>query len=206
MSDNPGQIIILNGTPRAGKSSIARVIQYTFEGVWMPLGVDALMRMTPARYLPGIGLRPGGERLDLEPWIARMYATLYDSIAAYSRLGLHVVVDVGHHDAYSRPLGILADCARRLEGLPALFVGVRCPVGTILERRREAGGYSLERRWAELWERAVHDPGIYDLEVDTSQLSPEACAQRIQDRLLSGASGTVLSRLARSGPGVAGAA
>ena len=36
------------------------------------------------------------------------------------------------------------------------------------------------------WERAVHDPGIYDLEVDTSTASPEACASVILRRLAEG--------------------
>jgi chloramphenicol 3-O-phosphotransferase len=54
----PGQIIILNVTPRSGKSSIVDVIQDTFDGVWMNLGVDRFMQMTPAHYLPGMGLRP----------------------------------------------------------------------------------------------------------------------------------------------------
>ncbi|WP_225894491.1 phosphotransferase-like protein [Atlanticothrix silvestris] len=64
-----GQIIILNGTPRSGKSSIVAVIQETFDGLWMNLGVDRFMQMTPTRYLPGIGLRPGGERQDIEPLV-----------------------------------------------------------------------------------------------------------------------------------------
>ncbi len=38
----PGQIIILNGAPRSGKSSIVAVIQETFDGPWMNLGVDTL--------------------------------------------------------------------------------------------------------------------------------------------------------------------
>lgn len=63
-----GKIVILNGTPRSGKSSIANVIQDTFDGVWMNVGVDHFMQMTPKRYRPGIGLRPGGERPDLEPF------------------------------------------------------------------------------------------------------------------------------------------
>ncbi|MFP6607570.1 MAG: chloramphenicol phosphotransferase, partial [Myxococcota bacterium] len=33
----PGQILILNGAPRSGKSSIVRVVQDTFEGIWMNL-------------------------------------------------------------------------------------------------------------------------------------------------------------------------
>src|SRR5215468_9451677 len=120
----PGQIIILNGVPRSGKSSIVAVIQATFDGIWMNLGVDRFMQMTPARYLPGIGLRPGGEGQDIEPLVSILYYAIYESIAAHSRLGLNVVVDVGHHDGYTIPRGILPECARRLGGLPVLFVGV----------------------------------------------------------------------------------
>src|SRR6266702_5850787 len=107
----PGQIVILNGTPRSGKSSIATVIQNTFEGVWMNLGVDRFKQMTPERYQPGIGLRPGGERPDLEPLIVILYGAMYASIALHSRLGLNVVVDVGHHDVYAVPRGMLPTCA-----------------------------------------------------------------------------------------------
>jgi chloramphenicol 3-O phosphotransferase len=58
-----GQIVILNGAPRGGKSSIAAQVQDSFDGVWVNLGVDAWAAVTPARLRPGIGLRPGGERL-----------------------------------------------------------------------------------------------------------------------------------------------
>jgi chloramphenicol 3-O phosphotransferase len=101
-----GQIIILNGIPRSGKSSFVAVMQATFDGVWMNLGVDRFVAMTPARCLPGIGLRPGGDRPDVEPFIPILYRAMYDSIAAHSRLGLNVVVDVAHHDAYAVPRGI----------------------------------------------------------------------------------------------------
>ncbi len=131
-----GQIVILNGTPRSGKSSIATMIQNMFEGVWMNLGVDRFKQMTPQRYQPGIGLRPGGERPDLEPLIVILYRAMYETIALHSRLGLNVVVDVGHHDAYAVPRGILPTCARLLEGLPVLFVGVRCPLEVVMQRRR----------------------------------------------------------------------
>ena len=113
-----GQIVVLNGAPRSGKSSIVRAVQERFDGPWMNLGVDVFVRgVTPERYRPGIGLRPGGERPDLEPLLPIFYAALYESVAAHSRLGLDVVVDVGHHDAYSQPLGILPDVAARLDGL-----------------------------------------------------------------------------------------
>ncbi len=68
-----GQIIILNGAPRSGKSSIAQAIQDSFEGLWMNLGVDSYARITPPRYRPGIGLRPGSERPDLEVFVPRYF-------------------------------------------------------------------------------------------------------------------------------------
>ena len=149
-----GQIIILNGVPRSGKSSIARAIQAMSEDVWMNLGVDAYELVTPPRYRPGIGLRPGGERPDLEAMVPAFYAALYETIAAHSRLGLNVVTDVGHHAFYSKPLNILPDCARRLPGLPVLFVGVRCPLDEIMKRR----GHSETGRKGQYLTGTADDP------------------------------------------------
>lgn len=199
---SPGQIIILNGAPRSGKSSIVTVIQDTFDGVWMNLGVDRFMQMTPARYLPGIGLRPGGERPDIEPLVPILYYAMYESIAAHCRSGLNVVVDVGHHDAYTIPRGILPRCAQRLSGLPVLFVGVRCPIEIIMERRRATGWNTDSAPDApvpppvRLWQQAVHSPGIYDLEVDTSVLSPQECATVIRQHIEHGQSPWAFQHLA----------
>ena len=201
-SDAAGQIVILNGPPRSGKSSIAAAIQERFDGVWMNLGVDHFMQMTPARFQPGIGLRPGGERPDLEPLVALLYRAMYEAIATHSRLGLNVVVDTVHHDAYSVPRQILPACARRLLGLPVLFVGVRCPIDVVLERRRATwGGVGYDRGGAvqdplRLWHEAVHQPGIYDLEVDTSVLQPEECADLIATRLTDGPHPVAFQRIA----------
>ncbi|MBM7553210.1 chloramphenicol 3-O phosphotransferase [Thalassobacillus pellis] len=153
----------------------------------MNLGVDQVMQMTPEQFQPGIGLRPGGEHPELEPTIKIMYRAMYEAIAQFSRQGLNVVVDVGHHDGYSVPLRILPECARILEGFPVLFVGVRCPIEVIMERRIKTWnvGYNDDHeipKPVSLWQKLVHIPGIYDLEVDTSVLSPEECAELIYKR------------------------
>lgn len=189
-----GQVIILNGAPRSGKSTIAKIIQDKFEGPWMNIGVDTYNAMTPERYLPGIGLRPGGERPDLEDLVLYFYASLYESIAIHANFGLNVVADLGHHDSYSQPLGILADCARRLAGLPVLFVGVRCSIDVIMQRREieQAGREGLYAKATVdgplpepvlRWQEEVHKPGIYDMEIDTSVLTPLECVEVIHDRL-----------------------
>ena len=130
-----------------------------------------------------------------------LFDALYACVRACSSVGLNVVVDVGHHDDYSRPLGILSKVARDLRGWPAYFVGVRCPVEVIMARRdagAAGGGGDGGRRYVtsgpggevpdvvQRWERAVHDPGIYDLEVDTSTSSADDCATAIRGRLEAG--------------------
>ena len=175
----------------------------------MNLGVDVFARgVTPKRYQPGIGLRPGpgpglgGDAPELEPFVPTFYAAVYESIAAHSRLGLNVVTDSGHHGAIHPD--VLGDCARRLAGLPVLFVGVRCPIEVIMKRRNESqpGRYVVGSPDVpvpppvHLWQEEVHKPGIYDLEVDTSLLSPQDCAEEIRQRLAEGPPGTAFPQLA----------
>lgn len=196
-----GRIIILNGAPRAGKTSIATAIQNTFDGLWINLGIDRYKAMIPDRFQPGIGLRPGGEGPELEGLVRTMYLAMYEAIAAHSRLGLNVVADTVHHDHYSKPLGILPACARVLAGLPALFVGVRCPIDVILARRLATWGKGYEEDGSvpapvKLFQRDVHVPGIYDVEVDTSVLDPAACASLIRRRMEDGPEATAFSTLA----------
>jgi chloramphenicol 3-O phosphotransferase len=211
----PGQIVVLNGVPRSGKTSIALAMQETFPGLWMNLGVDSHIKSTPPAFRPGVGLRP--QKLEwiretpgrvpvgtLEEYIPVLYAGLYESVAAHARLGLNVVMDVTHHDAFSASRDILRDCARRLADLPVLFVGVRCPV-EIIWARREATWSQLPaevdegvRGSVELGQQAVHAHGGYDLEVDTSVLSPQACAELIRRRLEDGPPGTRFQELART--------
>lgn len=178
MSEGPhGQIVVLNGTPRAGKSSIATQIQESFDGVWMNVGLEHFKAMTPEQLQPGIGLRPGGERPYLEPLIVTLYQAMYEAMASHSRRGINVVADTTHHDFYSRPRHILPQCARIVADLPAMLVGVRCPIDVVMQRRIQTWGqgYAADGSVPDpilRWQQAAHQPGIYDLEVDTSMRSP----------------------------------
>lgn len=208
MAEKAGRIVVLNGAPRSGKSSIVAAMQAAYPEPWINLGVDvSVLATTPPRWRPGIGLRPGGERPDLEPLIPVLYAALYESIAVHSRLGLNVVAEFGHHDGYTRPLRILPDCARRLRGLLVLFVGVRCPLELVMERMRagqpgrkygEAASPEAIPDPVRRYTEAVHVPGIYDLEVDSSVMTPEESAAAIRRRLDAGMpSPSSFERLAR---------
>lgn len=182
----PGRIVILNGVPRAGKTSIARAIQDIGEGDWLNIGVDSQIATLPEQLKPGIGLRPGGERPDLEPKISDLYSALFRNLAAHAGLGFNIVADLGIHEGYSTPLGIWEHCISSLDGFELMLVGVRCCLEEILRRRAASGtGYLAAAPdgsipdIVNLWDRAVHDGRAYDLEVDTSELSPQECADQI---------------------------
>jgi chloramphenicol 3-O phosphotransferase len=169
----------------------------------MNLGVDVFVReVTPERYRPGMGLRPGNDLPELRPLVPALYRALYGSIAAHAREGLNVVADVGHYDR-----AILAECAKIVAGLPVLFVGVRSPIAEIM-RRRNAGQPGREGHYAvgtaedpvpvpvRRWQEGVDAVGPYDLEVDTSVLDPTASADVIRRRLRDGPPGTRFADLA----------
>jgi chloramphenicol 3-O phosphotransferase len=156
--------------------------------------------MTPPKLQPGIGLRPGESDHPAAPYVAVLYAALYDSVAVHSRLGLNVAVDVGHYD-----LEILTNVAQRLDGLPTLFVGVNCAIEIILERRRaaEAGRYVASAEKEPIpapvlrWQREVHGDWAYDVELDTAQLTPAECANLINEQLQNGAPAHAFAELRR---------
>lgn len=200
---DPGNIVILNGASRAGKSSIVAAIQETLNGVWMNIGMDSHIMATPVPYKPGVGLRPGRAQVafDVERQVPVLYSALYESIAAHARLGLNVAVDVKHHNVYTQDWNILPDCAVRLAGLPVLFVGVHCPIEEIWKRRQatwgqiEAEADDGVKFATEISQTACHI-WPYDLEVDTSTLNPVECARIIGERLDQGPPGTAFHALA----------
>ena len=210
----PAQIVILNGPSRSGKTSIAQAMQETHDELWMNIGMDLHIAATAPAYRPGVGLRPQRaeghvsepgrvELRVLEDLVPVLYAAMYESIAAHARLGLNVVTDVYHHDYYSSPPGILNACARRLLGLPVLFVGVLCPIDVIWERREATWGQHREAAddrlllAVELHQRAARQHS-YDMALDTSRLTPDECAEAIRQRIAEGPPGSAFAELARA--------
>ena len=77
------------------------------------------------------------------------------------------------------------------KGTASYVCGVHCPIEIIMKRRIETWkvGYSEDGSIplpVKLWQESVHELGIYDLEIDTSVLTPEECANLIRLRLENG--------------------
>jgi chloramphenicol 3-O phosphotransferase len=192
----PGSVVVLNGMPRSGKTSIARALQAATERVWVNIGNDQHVRTLPDWLSPGAGLRPFAvahasseqerERLlRIEAHVPGLYAAMYASAAAHAHRNFDVVMDVGHHVAYSRKITVWADCARELDGLSYLLVGVECPLDVIWERREATWGQKREEvdqgvlAAVERGQAQIHVGLDYDLIVDTSEMTPDECAAAI---------------------------
>ena len=63
MAEGRIDVIVLNGAPSSGKTSIAIWLQDRLEGSWVALGIDVLIAMLPARLgsgSGGVGIGPDG--------------------------------------------------------------------------------------------------------------------------------------------------
>ncbi len=207
----PGRIVVLNGAPRSGKSSIVTAVRRRVPGTWLNLGNDVFIRhVLPASLRPGVGLRPGNDRPDLALVVPALRSAMWLSIAAHAQAGFDVVADVTLHGDHGPDVddggadAVWTQLARHLAGLPAVVVGVRCPIEEIMARRDAGdpdrlGEYVRSTGPGDVpapvrrWEDAVHVPGRYDLEVDTSRLSPDECADAIGELLASGPRRSVLA-------------
>lgn len=179
-----GLIIVVNGEPRSGKSTLAAAIGSRSTRPTTLLGVDDAMSELDEAEWPGIGLRPGGERPDLEPAVADGYRRLWADVTAAADRGDQVVVDVGLHRDYATGIDPWAIMRAALVGRVVYVIGVRCALDEIL-RRRAATGYLSADAGEPVpppvlrWHHAVHDGADYDIIVDTTSASPGELAEQV---------------------------
>jgi len=174
------RIVLLNGAGSVGKSSVARAIQAQARNIYLHVQMDAFLEMMPARTLNGPeGLRFETVEVDGKPVThvhsgpaqVRALNGMRHAIAAMAAEGNNMIVDdvlfPGDLDAYRT---LLAPYDFRV-------VGLHAPLEVLEMRERTRGDRTLGLSRAQI--DLVHKGATYDLELDTSALSPEQCAQRI---------------------------
>lgn len=185
----PGKIIILNGASSSGKTSILTELQEILPEPYLNAGVDKFIWMLPKRYLDrplweevlGLANRAGATG-------RRLFSGMHRAIADLAECGNNVIAD---HVFVERSW--LCDCARQFAILPAYLVGIRCLLDLLEQRERSRKDRTLGQ--ARLQFDLVHAHGIYDLEVDTSLLSPVECAKKIMAYIQSGVPPRAFTRI-----------
>ncbi len=174
-------IVVLNGTSSAGKTTVAKALQRQLDEPYVLAGIDQAVFMLPPQYLvPPLWGRvfeyeyAGGELTAIRPGPLGhdLMAALHRAVGAYAEAGLHVIVD---HVLLDRRW--LDDMAALYAEHRVWFVGVRCPLAVVEERERARRDRTIGQVRAQF--DMVHAGCRYDFEIDTSLHTPEDCARLI---------------------------
>jgi chloramphenicol 3-O phosphotransferase len=181
--DKTARIVLLNGVGSAGKSSIARALQGILREPFLHVAMDAFLEMMPAAlqdHPDGVAFETVHE--EGRPLVVirtgaigeRVFRGMRHAVAAMARQGNNLIVDDVMLD------GVAAEYADLLSGFAVYWVGVVAPLDVLEARERQRGDRLIGlARWQ--YDR-VHAGLTYDLEVDTSLLTPLECAERIRDK------------------------
>lgn len=189
----PGQIILLNGTSSAGKSTIAKQLQAVLPQPYLHTGIDHFLAAAPWSRL--FVYSDSTTQTDAEGWFLpfrdgalidvprlgpvayQLLDGMYAAFATLATAGINLIVDDVIYDPQ-----VLEAAVSRLAALPVLFVGLHCPIEEA--KRRELARGDRAPGGAAIFHGLVHRHGLYDLELDTAQYTPAVCAERIHHALL----------------------
>jgi chloramphenicol 3-O phosphotransferase len=179
----PGTIVVLAGASSSGKTSLAHKLQSLSERHWLWVTTDHFWPMLPPRFDPLDEVR-------LRSALSRAFLL---SLLELSGAGWDVVADavVLHPVFRSLCSGLLADA-------PAHLVAVRCSLEELERRELARGDRSVGLARSQV-EQGV-DNGEFDLAVDTTAASPEACARTVLDYLSRAPEPTAFRRMRARAP------
>jgi chloramphenicol 3-O phosphotransferase len=175
--------IVLNGASSAGKSSIAMALQERWNGPLLATGVDSFLAGWPDRYFAQDGEPPStgftvvtadGGGCFPQPGAdgRRMYRAAHRAWLGVHDSGLDQVIDHVLLDGASK-----AHARRVLSGPGFLWVAVHCPVDELV--RREAARGDRTPGFASGTAQVTHEGVQYDVQLDTSVLTPEQAAEQV---------------------------
>jgi chloramphenicol 3-O phosphotransferase len=178
------KIILLNGVGSSGKTSLARALQAASKDPFLHVQMDAFIAMLPARYLDDpAGFTFTSSTVDGKsivsiqsgPVAQRAMRGMRHAMVALASAGNNLIVDevlLGEEKN---------EYARLFEPFQLITVGVHCPLQVLEERERQRGDRLVGlARWQ--YDK-VHAGMTYSVTVDTSEASPEECAQIIMRTL-----------------------
>ncbi len=186
---NPGKIIFLNGTSSSGKTSLLKAFQSLCPEPYLDMGIDRFIWMLPKRYLNrplwddvlGLASQAGQTGHQL-------VSAMHQAIAAAALSGMNIIAD----HVLVEPDWV-ADCAARFHQQPAWLVGVRCPLEIVEAREKARNDRTLGQARAQYI--PVHAHGLYDLEINTAQFTPEEGALQILAHLQNGSQPFALKKI-----------
>ncbi len=170
MPGRRGGIILLNGASSSGKSSVGRALLPLLADPWFLVPVDAISAMRSTTHTQALGAEELGEVL------TRTRRGYHRAVAALASVGNDVIMDYPLSERWR-----VDDLLVVLDGYDVTLVEVRCSEEELDRRERRRGDRPAGLATSQT--ATVHAHGDFDIAVDTTNDSPEACARTIAHRL-----------------------
>lgn len=182
MSQQPGDIIVLNGASSAGKTRTAEALLLLLKEDCIYTGLDDILARIKPYGAEGMGTLIELRRSINSVWFQltdgrlRLFKQLHREVVSHSCQGQTVIVETALMDRRA-----LYDAALCFAPLNALFVGMKPPLSVSEQWEGERGDRPCgqARKHYDL----IHAHGIYDLVLDPSTMTPQECALTILKQL-----------------------
>ncbi len=155
---------MLNGASSSGKSTLAKELQLYTKEIYLHCTLDMFWNMTP----PSVSANSIN--------FPRLKCAMAQSVIALASTGHNVIVDIVLGG--SEPD---AEFIRTLSKIDHTMIRVDCALAELERREIERGNRKIGLAKSQF--DIVHRDILYDMEIDTTVNSPQACAQMIVDFL-----------------------
>lgn len=170
-------LIFINGTSSSGKTSLLKLLQKKLPEPYLDMGIDKFIWMLPSRYLDrplwddvlGKAVHPG-------PVGWSLFSGMHHAIAAAASRGNNILAD---HVFVEKAW--VDECAALFAEMDAYLIGLTCPLEVLEQRERDRKDRTLGQ--AKMQYDVIHKFTEYDLELDTSRVTTEECAEQVKERL-----------------------
>lgn len=178
---NSGHIILINGAPGSGKSTLCRQLTNQLHFPYVHISMD--------RFYEGLTQRP---LTTLQrSCLPIIYQGFLASVQAFAATGNRVLLDMM---LSNQSMKNSVFCC--FISIPTHLIGLNCPVEILKYRNRHRP--QPRKIVSDDLLNSVHKSMLYDLELDTKTLTPAQCGDRVIMHLNTGVLPTALNILNRT--------
>ena len=185
-----GIIVLLNGTSSAGKTSISNELINQNEIPFHYSSIDNFIKEFNDKFLDVEIKREVDQQTIAQIMFDPLISVYYSTIKLFSENGLNVIVDtvIDNDKRFN-------ECLDKFFDQPTLFIGVICSKEELMRREQARGDREIGLANSQF--DKVYCFNEYDLEVNTEELNPVECAEKILGFIKSNKEYSVFKKLSR---------
>ncbi|WP_340006858.1 AAA family ATPase [Paenibacillus sp. FSL K6-0276] len=186
-----GIIVLMNGTSSSGKTSISNELINQKEIPFHHLSIDDFIKDFFNNKFSDIEpTREVDEQVIAQIMFDPLISMYYSTIKLFSEMGLNVLVDtVIENDKWFN------ECLDVFFDQPTLFIGVICSKEELIRREQTRGDRKIGLAASQF--SKVYCIDEYDLEVNTEEMNPIECAEKILSFIKSNKEYSVFKKLSK---------